>query len=248
MCALARQLQGAIGQIHVQLGQIGEAQLRREHPLAHVADLVLDLALLPARSGRAGRGLDQVVIAHRQEAAVVAPLPAGEDRIDGGLEVVVDPAPGHAAQERERPGVRVEHHLLALARIGDQEERAAVTQPQMTDLDHLLDAAEHHMLVAPVELVGLAGCKALWDERRRHRPPRPLERAHVTAHAVDRAAVALQAQRLVHPLRRALLARRAACSRPPATHPASPDTGRASAAAGASADTRTPRPRHAAPA
>ena len=48
---------------------------RREEALAHEADLVLDLPLLPARGRRAGDRIDQVVAAHLQEAAVVEPAP-----------------------------------------------------------------------------------------------------------------------------------------------------------------------------
>ena len=56
--------------------------------------LVLDLALLPTRRRRAGRRLHQVVAHHLQEAAVELPLLADEHRVDGGLHVVVDAAPG----------------------------------------------------------------------------------------------------------------------------------------------------------
>jgi hypothetical protein len=70
----------------------------------------------------------------------------------------------HATEERERAGMRVEHHLLALARIGDQKKCAAMTQPHMGKLDDLIDAAELYVFVAEVKLICLAGRKVLWDK------------------------------------------------------------------------------------
>ena len=159
MVAFTRQLQAARSQMRIELGQIRAAYLRREQPLAHVADLVLDLALLPPRGRCAGGRIDEVVVAHHQEAPVVAPLLAREDRIHRGLQVVIDSPARHAAKELERPGMRIEHHLLALARIGDQEKCAAVAQPHVRELDDLIDAAELDVLVAEVKLVRLAGRK-----------------------------------------------------------------------------------------
>ena len=49
-------------------------QPRREQALPHRADLVLDLALLPARGRRAGDRLDEIVAAHLLEAAIVGAL------------------------------------------------------------------------------------------------------------------------------------------------------------------------------
>src|SRR5689334_17741548 len=54
----------------VQLVIGAEAQPRREEPLAHQPDLVLDLTLLPAGRRRAGNWLDQVVAAHLRETTV----------------------------------------------------------------------------------------------------------------------------------------------------------------------------------
>ena len=53
--------------------------------------------------------------------------------------------------------MRVEHHLLALAHIRPGEHHAAVAEPDMGDLHRRRDAADQNDLVAPVELVGLAG-------------------------------------------------------------------------------------------
>ena len=101
-------------------------------------------------------GSIEIMIAHHQEAPIVSALLAGEDRIHRGLQVVIDSAARHAAKELERPGMRIEHHLLALARIGHQEKCAAVTQPHVRELDDLIDAAELDVLVAEVKLVRFA--------------------------------------------------------------------------------------------
>ena len=71
----------AVQQERVQFLVVLHTQPRREEPLAHQPDLVLDLTLLPARGWRAGRRLDQVVAAHLQKAPVVGPLAADEDRV-----------------------------------------------------------------------------------------------------------------------------------------------------------------------
>ena len=57
-------------------------RLGPEHLVAQIADLVLNLALLPARRRRAGHRLDQVVRTHLKEAAVVLTGLADEDRLD----------------------------------------------------------------------------------------------------------------------------------------------------------------------
>src|SRR3954452_3523536 len=106
-----------------------------EEPLAHEPDLVLDLSLLPGRSGRARDRVDQVVAAHLQEAAIVGPLATGEDRLHRRFHVVVDAALTGALEEGERPIVRVKHHLLALAWIGPHEGHARVAEPDVRDLD-----------------------------------------------------------------------------------------------------------------
>ena len=76
----------------VQLVIALDAQARREEALAHEADLVLDLALLPARRRRAGDRLDKMVRAHLEEAAIVLPVLADEDRLHRRFHVVVDAA------------------------------------------------------------------------------------------------------------------------------------------------------------
>ena len=94
--------------------------------------------------------------AHLQKAAVEVALLADEHGLDRRLHVVVDAARAGSLEEGEGAVVRVEHHLLALARIGAHEQHPAVAEPDVRDLDRDRHAAEHHDLVAPVELVGLA--------------------------------------------------------------------------------------------
>ena len=91
--------------------------------------------LLPTRRWRAGGRLNQVVPAHPQEAAVELTVLADEHGVDRGLHVVVDAARAGALEEGEGTVVRVEHHLLGLARIGPHEQHPAVAQPDMRHLD-----------------------------------------------------------------------------------------------------------------
>src|SRR6516225_173838 len=98
--------------------------------------------------------------AHLQEAAIVAPVPADEDRFDRGLHVVVDAAPAGALEQGERPIMGVEHHLLRLTRIGPHEQHATVAEPDVSDLHGHRRSAQQDNLVAPIELIGFARSKA----------------------------------------------------------------------------------------
>src|ERR1700736_6068332 len=76
----------------IQLVQGFEPQPWREESFAYQPDLILDLALLPARRRRAGDGIDEIVAAHLQEAAIVETSFADEDRLHRSLHIVVDAA------------------------------------------------------------------------------------------------------------------------------------------------------------
>jgi hypothetical protein len=169
-----------------------DPQARGEEALAHQPDLVLDLSLLPARCRRAGDRVDQVVPAHLQEPPVVGPLLAHQDRLDRRLHVVVDAARAGALEEGEGPVVGVEHHLLALARIGPHEQHPAVAEPDVSDLDRHRHPVDQHHLVAPVELVGLTRRKAQRHEGGGRR--RCLLAAPATGIAADRIVAALVAE------------------------------------------------------
>ena len=67
----------------------------------------------------------QVVRAHHSEARVDDATLALQDFVDGRAHVVVDAASGYAAKGSEAARVRIEQHLVALARVRHQPERAA---------------------------------------------------------------------------------------------------------------------------
>src|ERR1700692_3220938 len=83
----------------VQLGQALHPRLGTEQQIAQIADLVLDLSLLPTRGRRASDRLDQMMRAHLQETAIVLTRLANEDRLDRCLHVFVDAAPANTAVE-----------------------------------------------------------------------------------------------------------------------------------------------------
>ena len=149
----------------VQLLKAGEAQPGLKEATPDRLDLVLDLPLLPARRRRTGGRLDHVVIGHDQEPAVEDALLADKHRRHRGLHVVVDPAQRHPAKKGEAARMRVEHHLLRLAWISSDIDRPRRAQPHMRHLHAHRLAGDLHVLVAPVELVGLARSEQQWDER-----------------------------------------------------------------------------------
>ena len=190
----------------VQLGQALHPRLGAEQLVAQIADLVLDLSLLPARGRRARHRLDQVVRAHLQEAAIILARLADEDRLHRRLHVVVDAAPADTAIEQERLVVGVEHQLLGLAEVGAHERHPAVRQLHVRRLDRQRQALERDRLVAPVELVRLAGRKAHRHERLRRNPcPFVPPRLDEPVHAVVGAVIAAPTQLLEQPLGRSPL-------------------------------------------
>jgi hypothetical protein len=116
-----------------------------------------------ARRWRAGDWVDQIVAAHLQETAIVETPFTDEDRLYSGLHVVVDAAAAGALEQRERPIVGIEHHLLRLSRIRPGKQHPAVAKPNVSDLHDHGGAAQQDHLVAPVELVGFA-----WGKTQRH--------------------------------------------------------------------------------
>ena len=112
------------------------------------------LTFLPTRSRRAGDRVDEVMRAHLEETAIVLAVLAHEDRLHRRLHVVVDSAPAGAPKEREGAVVRVEHHLLRLARIGANEHHAAVAEPDVGDFHRRRHAVDDDDLVAPDPMGG----------------------------------------------------------------------------------------------
>ncbi len=117
----------------IQFLQAFDPETRREEALAHKADLVLDLTLLPSRCRCAGDRLNEIVAAHLQEAAIVQPLLADKDRLDRRFHIVVDAARAGATEEVEGLVVGVEDHLLALTHIGSGKHHVAVAEADMSD-------------------------------------------------------------------------------------------------------------------
>ena len=96
--------------------------------------------------------------------------------------------------------MRVEHHLLGLARVGPHEQHPAVAQPDMRQLDGDRHPRDQHHLVAPVELVGLPGRKAQRDVGRRCRLPALLGPSPgVATHGIVAAVIATPTQFLEDP-------------------------------------------------
>src|SRR5437764_14780544 len=101
--------------------------------------------------------------AHLGKAAIELPVLAQEHGINRRLHIIVDATRAGALEEGERPVMGIEHHLLALTRISAHKQHAAVAKPDMRHLHRNGDAIDEHDLMAPVELVSLAGA-----ERQRH--------------------------------------------------------------------------------
>ena len=95
--------------------------------------------------------------AHLQEAAIEGALAADEDGIDGRLHVVVDAPLARALEVSERSIMRVEHHLLGLARIGAHEQHARVAQANVGNTDLGGDTADQdHFFVGKPWLASAA--------------------------------------------------------------------------------------------
>ena len=142
--------------------------------------------------------------AHLLEAAVEPPLLTSEDRVHRRLHVVVDAAPTGAAKKAEAPVVGVEHHLLGLARIRDHQEHPAIAKADVGDLDRGRHAAEHHDLVAPVELIRFPRSEPQRDEGRhrlagRHLHIGPFPLPGMAPDRVIAARVAGLLQQIKHP-------------------------------------------------
>src|SRR5271170_534383 len=193
-------------QPRIQLGQALHPRLGPEKLVPQIADLVLDLAFLPTRSGSAGHRFDQMVRAHLQKAAIVPARLADEDRLDRGLHVVVDAAPADPAVELKRLVMGVEHQFLGLAKIYSDERHTAVRQLHVRRLDRQRESLERDRLVAPVELVGFP-----WLEAHRHismggnSGPFLTPELCEAMHAVVRAVISAPTKLFEQPLRRTAL-------------------------------------------
>jgi hypothetical protein len=110
----------------VELGKALETRSYRKQPLPYIADLILNLPLLPACAGRAGHRLHQVMAAQLLEFAVEQTLLTAQYFMYGGLEIIIDTSSAGPLEERKCLIVGVEHHLLAFTGISNHEEHPAV--------------------------------------------------------------------------------------------------------------------------
>ena len=142
----------------IEFGKGAESFLGRFLPDAPPAVLhvLLDDAFLPATGDVAEVGIEQIVRGHGGKARIDDPPLALLDLVDGGLHVVVDAAPRYATQRGKGPRMGVEQHLVALRRVGLQDEGTAGAQLQVRGQNLAPDAADDQMLFAPVELEGFA--------------------------------------------------------------------------------------------
>src|SRR5258705_11150224 len=85
----------------VQLVEGFEPQPWREEALPDKPNLVLDLALLPARRWRAGDRVDEVMAAHLHEAAVGERNPSAEERLHPGVPVFLQAPYARSLEQSE---------------------------------------------------------------------------------------------------------------------------------------------------
>ena len=151
---LIPQCAAALGQPCVEFGGGREPKRLRLDPDAPAAVLhiLLDHAFFATRGDVAEIGVEQVVGAHDGEARVDDAPFSLVDLVDRRFHIVVNAPARYAAQRREGAGVRVEQHLVALARIGDQPEGAAGAQLQVRHLHAPVDATDDQAFRAPIEL------------------------------------------------------------------------------------------------
>src|SRR6202140_815355 len=198
-----------IFQPSIELGETLYPRFGPEHLVAQIADLVLNLTLLPSRRGGAGYRFDQMVRAHLQKAEIISACLADEDRLDRRLHVVVDAAPADPAIEPERLVMGVKHQLLGLAKVDAHKRHAAVRQLHVRRLDRKRQTRKRDRLVAPVKLVGFPRREA-HRYIGMHRNPDALIAPSLDEpmHAVVGAVISAPAQLLEQPLRRPAFALR----------------------------------------
>jgi hypothetical protein len=131
-----------------------KSQARREEALARQSDLVLDLPFFPASGRRASHRLDEIVAAHLRKPAIEEPILADEDRLNGRFHIIVNAALAGAFEKGEGVVMRVEDHLLGLARIGAHKRHAAVAEPHVGNFHRHRRAVEHDDLMAPDSMSG----------------------------------------------------------------------------------------------
>jgi hypothetical protein len=97
------------------------------------------------------------VAGHGQEPGIDLTRLAGADPVHRRLHIVKDAPPRHAAEDPERVPVRVEWHLVGLQQVRSQQERPAVRELDVGDLELRVLSGNRRPVLAPVELEGLPG-------------------------------------------------------------------------------------------
>ncbi|MNL26522.1 hypothetical protein D3C87_1480510 [compost metagenome] len=95
-------------------------------PRSGILNVLLDLALLPARSGIAELGRKDVVVRHRKETDIDLSLLAAAHAIDRCLHVIVDATTRHAAERTEAVPMGVKQHFMRLQQVGPDQESPTV--------------------------------------------------------------------------------------------------------------------------
>lgn len=143
----------------IEFGEAVYARLGPEHYVAQVPHLVLNLALLPSRSGCASDRLDQVMRAHLQKATVILARLADENGTNSRLHVIVYAAATDAAIKRKSLVMGVEDHFLGLARVSTHKRHPTIRQPHMRRFNVQREALKDDLFMAPIELIGLPRCE-----------------------------------------------------------------------------------------
>ena len=92
------------------------------------------------------------------------PVPRAGDIGHHRFGIVDDHPSRDPAVEGQRANKGIQHHLLALARIGDHKRLATMAQAEVSNLHLLLNTAQDNALFAPVKLERITGSKVQGDE------------------------------------------------------------------------------------
>ncbi len=150
-------LDAALLEPGIQCRQVGKVRHQLQDQAAGIQNVLLDLPFLPAGRRIAELRLEDVVAGHRQEPGVDLARLAGADPVHRGLHVIVDAPPRHAAEDPEGVPVGIEQHLVGLQQVGPEQERPAVRQLDVGELELRVLPGNRPPVLAPVELEGLPG-------------------------------------------------------------------------------------------
>jgi hypothetical protein len=141
----------------VQVRQVGEVRHQVQDQVAGVLHVLLDLTLLPTGRRIAELGREDVVAGHCQEPGVDLPRLAPTDPVHRCPRVVVDAPARDPAEHPECMPVGIKQHLVRLQQVGPEQERAAVRELDVGDLELRVLPGDRRPVLAPVELERLPG-------------------------------------------------------------------------------------------